>query len=288
MRAILAFALTASSFTAGAVDSAAVAVLGEPQCGDQSMAVVRPLFAKSDGKWIPLNTKARADVFLPKTIRWTVSLNGKTIGALSSTDVGIVPEPAWTYPRDYWHLPMAGEAIPVFPNSAQSFAGWCEAPKHRPLVLSTTTHPSDPEHWKKAPSSIKRTALLVPAFRNSLKRAPLCFKPEKPTSYTLRAKDLRIVTRIVAQDGRELVELRLAKDIFECASELGYPLGNRWFVIGSTTRFLGADLELIDIADYDKDGRSEYIFWYSGYNRDGYSIFSADFEQRTDFLWNYH
>ena len=242
----------------------------------------------NQGKWVALNTKDQADAFLPKKVRWTITLNGHDIGVLSSTDSGIVPDPAWTYPRDYWHLPEPGAVLPDVLNIAKAFAGWCDPPQHRPLVLATTVHFSDPEHWKQAPTSYKRIEFLFSAFKDTLEGATLCFDPDNPKPYRLMAKDLRVVTRMISRDGRQLVALKLAKNSFECGSELGEVMSPRWFAVGKTIRYLGSDLSLIDIADYDHDGESELMFWYSGYNRDGYTLFSKRLQQRTDFTWNYH
>lgn len=288
MRATLAILLIVSASTARADNQVLLALLGEPQCRDGAGVVVRPLFAMTQGKWVALNTKAHADAFLPKTVHWTITLNGHDIGVLSSTDSGIVPEPAWTYPRDYWHLPEPGTVLPDVLNTAKAFTGWCDPPQHRPIVLATTVHLSDPEYWKQAPSPFKRIKLLFSSFRDTLEGATLCVDSNNPKPYRLRAKDLRVVTRMIARDGRQLIALKLARDSFECGSELGEVMGARWFVVGKTVRYLGSDLSLIDISDYDHDGKSELLFWYSGYNRDGYALYSKRFQQRTDFTWNYH
>jgi hypothetical protein len=64
-----------------------------------------------------------------------------------------------------------------------------------------------------------------------------------------------------------------------------------WFMVhpdGQAPVFLGNGLWLVDAGDYDRDGQSELIFWFSGYNRDGYVLFAGDSGRRVDYLWNYH
>ncbi len=61
-----------------------------------------------------------------------------------------------------------------------------------------------------------------------------------------------------------------------------------WFLIGDAIQFLGVNLSLVDVGDYDADGTAEVLFWYSGYNSDGYSLFYDGLQKRVDYLWNYH
>lgn len=46
--------------------------------------------------------------------------------------------------------------------------------------------------------------------------------------------------------------------------------------------------ELIAMRDFDGDGRTELVFWYSGYVRDGYVLFSGSFSKMSTFTWGYH
>ena len=42
------------------------------------------------------------------------------------------------------------------------------------------------------------------------------------------------------------------------------------------------------MGDDDGDGSSEIMFWYSGYNEDGYTLFYRGFTRHASFRWNYH
>lgn len=67
-----------------------------------------------------------------------------------------------------------------------------------------------------------------------------------------------------------------------------------WFYItNSSIKFLETGMNLIDIADLDHDGRSEFIFMYSDpenvdQNSNGYILFYNDFKQSARFLWSNH
>jgi hypothetical protein len=51
---------------------------------------------------------------------------------------------------------------------------------------------------------------------------------------------------------------------------------------------LGSELSLVDAGDYDADGESELLFWYSGYNQDGYTLLFDGLRKQVSYRWKYH
>lgn len=272
-----------------AIEPVLLAALEEPQCKEEAGRVVRPLFARDAQQWVPLDNKESAAAFLPKTVRWTATLDNKNVGFVLSIGTRNVPTPAWIYPRDYWHVVAQGQALPAVKNSSGDYAGWCASPKNRPLALTSSTGIADPEGWSSLTTSAKDIRALMPSFRSSLKGAPLCIKSEgKAKPYRFRAGDVRVITHLAARSGMQLIALQLGSKAFECNSELGEVMGTKWFAVDGGVRYVGSDLSLLNATDYDGDGKTEFLFWYSGYNRDGYVLFSERFRQRTEFTWSYH
>jgi hypothetical protein len=86
-----------------------------------------------------------------------------------------------------------------------------------------------------------------------------------------------------------LVALGLDAKLNGCDGPPGDRWARHWFlVVGDRVQHLNSSMTLVDAGDYDSDGRSEVVFWYSGYNKDGYVLFSGGFEKRTEHLWSYH
>ena len=160
------------------------------------------------------------------------------------------------------------------------------------LTLNFSTSPNfqDPEQWKPASVPMVDRQKLLLAFREATKQARLCeaSEHEKPRPYIYGVKDLQIAAAFKNALGRQLVSVTLRKKYIECGSERGWADSPQWFFLGETIRSIGNNLSLIDAGDYDKDGRSEVVFWYSGYNRDGYVLLYDNFTKRTDFVWTYH
>jgi len=69
-----------------------------------------------------------------------------------------------------------------------------------------------------------------------------------------------------------------------------YGGGNLYFIIypNETIKFLRSNTELIDIADYDNDGKLEYLFFASWFNNYGYYLYYNDFTKICSNGWNYH
>ena len=284
---LLLAALVAS---ASALSTPVVGVLEDPQCKDGAPRAIRPLFAKSQGAWEPLTSEEVARPLLQSNMTWSAVRGGKTLTNLRSGEVPRLSAPAWTYPRDYLLATGVGDALPEAPNKSKQFMGWCAAPVHNPVALVSPDSAADPDRWAPLQIETRVRETLYDGFRMSIGSKKLCYDEEDNVSepYNFAAKDLRILQSLGSQRGHTLVAVTLVEDYTECQSELGGASTPRWFLLDGKTTFLGEGLEFVDSGDYDGDGMSEVLFWYSGYNRDGYVLFSRAFKDRAEFLWSYH
>ena len=287
---LLALSLSFLCVPVFAAEPLNLGVLEEPQCKDGAPRAVRPLFAKKNTEWLALNSKEAAAGFGLDRIEWTAAFDGKNIGQFISTDPRKDISPEWTYPRDHLHVLESGKALPEIKNKLKAFSGWCDAPQYYPIVLVSEPNFQDPEKWKRAAASVADKKELFRAFKEATKNASLCqvSKNDKPKPYNYGQDDLQIMAAYRNTQNEQLVSVTLRKQYFACDSELGWPETPIWFLLNNTFRHIGNNLTLIDAGDYDKDGKSEVLFWYSGYNRDGYVLFYNDFKNKADFIWSYH
>ena len=77
--------------------------------------------------------------------------------------------------------------------------------------------------------------------------------------------------------------------------EMGPALGDLGRYIGLVARALKLpphaavyNMTYIDAGDFDANGTSEVLFWFSGYNNDGYVLFTDNLKHRVEFTWHYH
>ena len=266
-------------------------VLEEPQCKENAGKAVRVLFAKSDHRWIPLKDETTAQGYIHPKMAWVALLDGRKVGNVATLDPGLSPEYSWTYPRDRLLNLAPGQSLPHFPNKAKKFGGWCEAPHDRPIVLVSSGGITDPDRWKPGKPESIDVAPLLDWFKKQAGIAHICpNNPESLVPFNYSAKDIQVLRVYKDRSGRQLITMRLKprKDAEECENAFELAWDTQSFLLSKDVVYLGPGLELIDTGDYDNDGHSEALFWFSGEDLDGYVLFSDDFASKAEYLWNYH
>lgn len=266
-----------------------VGVLENPQCKPKPTRAVRVMFARTGTGWTPLTGESE-NAAAPFPTSWTVALDGRSVGTISTTDPGWKGQHTWSYPRDRL-LDLVGSA-PAAPNRKKRFDGWCEAPADRPLVVVSRPFFTDPAGWKRVGPSDDLRERVFPQFKARAGRQVNCPKdPETSVEFEYSARHLVLLAGYADKQGRRLVAVSLNPKLNGCDGPTEPAWWPNWYLLpadGGQPVFLGEGLELVDAGDYDHDGRSEVIFWYSGYNLDGYVLFADEFASRVEYLWGYH
>ena len=284
--ALLSFAIVGASLAASPIR---VAVLENPQCKPDHGRTIRVLFEDEGSTWRVLDSATAAMSAASRDDAWTIAFDGSSLGVVTSLPPTSTPDPPWTYPRDALNTAIPERPLPEIASPPGFFAGWCGEPEFRPLVLVSEPNVADPDYWKPFALSESILERVFPEFLAQLTEAEGCQSDDavagEPVVYG-RA-DMRPRRSYRDRHGRilaavQLDELRHGCDIADAEWTM------HWFLIQDTVQFLGKALTLVDAGDYDADGESEVIFWFSGYNRDGYTLFYDGLQRRVDFLWNYH
>ena len=289
IQSLLLLTVVLNALSAQAAAPVLVGVLEQPQCRRDVKTSVRVLFSKQEGQWVGLGSaKATRGIDISK-LTWTVTADGRSLGLVRTTDPGFDNSYAWTYPRDRLLEISDGQSIPRIANIDKRFSGWCDEPSDRPLVVVSEPNFRDPNGWRQFRSAPIYRQILFELFKANAGTALNCRSAEDSGEvFNYGIDDLTLHEAYQDHLGRKLISVSLKQDLNKCDGPPDKAWWKHWFFVDKTTRYVGSELELVDVGDYDADGISELIFWHSGYNEDGYTMYYDEFRKRVDYYWNYH
>jgi hypothetical protein len=156
-------------------------------------------------------------------------------------------------------------------------------------VLVTPANFRDPDKWTAFSPAASVRDRLFREFKKVAGSADRCPKdPEKSIPFAYTAANVVVDAAYRDRAGRVLIALQLDARLNSCDGLPGDEWSAHWFLLDNGIHVLGVSLELVDAGDYDADGKSEVLFWSSGYNEDGYVLFYDGFARHEDFFWSYH
>jgi len=249
-----------------------------PFAGFRRVSQVRCAFRSDASGWVACPEYPDAD-----RCQWTAVRAGKKIGEVLSE----IPESPSGYPADVGlHIAVGMKGDLESTSRTSEFGGFPGYRVRPPIVLVRMPCFGDKDGWTRIQGNVPVGDDLFRCIKASVDRAFIC-DGDTPSTYT--ASDLGIGRRLRTADGRELVEV-----VF-----LAYPLYPNWCYRDASgawrflppikeERGLNGGMHLVDLGDYDNDGKTETLFWLDGYNRNGYRIFWADFRKHATFTWSYH
>lgn len=285
-----------------------IGILEERPSGDWGSPlqnVVRVGFVKAGSEWVALHCKSPEDTSsvacraiarpeAPST--WTVYYRGKVMGTVKST--------FWVMP-DLAHegtLAIAPGHVPAVGAPSKDFAGWMGADVHRPLIAVNSVVPPFASRWNKDTPHPELVAEAWPAFRSVVSAVDVCAKDSGIVSHhTLRPSDVKPMTGWRSTSGELLLHFGVDPHLqANCEIEDNQDVwlfrgldgdfrvlpGQVWSEDEATS--FTPSLELMDEGDFDGDGGEEVVFFFSGYNFDGYVLYHDNFRKAVRFGWRYH
>jgi hypothetical protein len=275
-----------------AAEPVMLGVLEEPQCAKDKAVRARIMFSHTAHGWDALDTPEAAVGAQIVKRDWTIALDGKQRGQLTLEDPTVNPLAATNefYSRDKLFAPVG--RVPLFANPKKAFGGWCDAPRRRPIVLVSPPNFADPAGWKRFVPGISEKKQLLAPLHTVTDGVTQCGR-DGFTHHLFRfqAKDVKIYEGYRSNNGDLLIPIGLDRARNGCYAEAepGEEWESQWFSIhDGVSRFVGRGMELVDAADYDGDGKTEFLFWSSGYDNDGYRLMFDGFAKTAEYLWSYH
>jgi len=262
---------------------------------DKLPAAARILFANNGNGWTVLDSPSTYTSHVEKQMTWTLAFDGRRLGEIKTIDDVKSPYPATCTSCFSKAKIVRLENESLFPklkNKEERFANWMFLPKYRPIVLNTQPYYADPEKWSLIKPNKHILTSIFPELKKLIKDPYHCNgEPNWDATRINLTIDGTSLFRLYGNNGGAMiVSAGLAqKHLNDCdgpSDKSNYPI---WFYIkGDKIKLIGYELDLLDAGDYDNDGEVEFIFHYSGYNRDGYILFESEFSGRFDYIWNYH
>ena len=308
------YAALAVAVLAGIMANAAAAapliigILEERPSGDWGSSpqnVVRVGFMKAGSEWAALRCKDPEEAFsavcralaLPEApVTWTVYYRGNVLGTVKSTS-WIIPDVSYE-----GALATAPGRVPAVGTPSKDFAGWTNMNAHRPLIAINSAVPPFTSRWEKDEPRPELLAAAWPVFQSVVSTVDVCAKDSDAVSiHTLRQEDVKPMPGWRSRSGELL--LRLGVDPSLQANCEMWSSPDLWLFRdpGGDLRVLpdqvwnehegtnfNPSLEPLDAGDFDGDGGEEAIFFFSGYNFDGYILYYDSFRKSVRFGWSYH
>lgn len=227
----------------------------------------KPLFEYKDREWHPLTTRESIKHLNTSAANWTMVLEGKSLGELKLEDSPSNQNIKYdcTFSRKYHYKIVNLKDVPFITNKP-SVSRWSTISKNRPLILTTKSNPN-PQHdgWV---SFIPPDSYITTIW-------PMIQQEFADKEY----QDKDLIIKQAYHDKHDAVLIQVGRE-----SEKFH-----WFYIaGKVVKHIGTQLLLLDTGDFDCDKKSEFMFTYQGYNKDGYVLFDPDFNKPVKYLWTYH
>lgn len=253
--------------------------------------VIRPLFEKKGDEW-------KTSTFHPEELKWIIAFDGRNFGSVksrsntkkSSLDIDT-------------HVPMPqhGQALTIGKPS-EDFSGWQSTLFNRPLVLVSKGNFKDPDEWKPFQPKKDQIRMFISTFRIEYPKVLNCNEKEEPLPDHWPYKDSDIMISKVYRSNKADMLVGMSLKGGKCGINEG-PFQQQLFLFRSDKSATHLTLKskkrqslkddlwsliLVDAGDYDGDGKSEVVFFLSGYNEDGYAMFYDSFQKSVMWTWSYH
>jgi hypothetical protein len=244
---------------------------------------VRVLFYEENGQWKAFPTDFNTEKELsqavrsfPEAVTWTICFDGRALGTLASKT-----PPRYSQYADIGVQQITSKgSVPTVGQPSSLFSGWPGGRTYRPLVLNSRPYCGDSGKWR--PEKPEQDE--ISAIKDYLGKT-FQVSASKLSKATIK------VNKSYGSQGRgvKLISLDIARaEVIPVEGENDQNTGAWFYVKGREVRYLGSNMLLVDIGDYDQDGHEEALFKIQRYNNDGYTLHFDGFKQKVEFSWSYH
>ncbi len=260
-----------------------VGVLEHYQSGENKGPVVRVAFYEEDGKWKAFPTEfdtekqlSQAVQSFPAAVTWTVCFDSRSLGSLASKT-----------PPSYRHYADVGVqqitstgSVPTVGRPGTLFSGWPGGQTYRPLVLNSRPHCADLGRWRPEKPQADEITTIKAYLRKTFAVSASKWSKARIKINKSYGSQIR---------GERLISLDIVGvEVIPGGDDDDQNTGAWFYLKGGEVRYIGSNMLLVDVGDYDEDGHEEAVFKIQRYNNDGYMLHYDGFKQKVEFSWTYH
>ena len=260
-----------------------IGVLEHYQSGENKGLSVRVAFYVEDGQWKAFPTDfdteqqlSQAVRSFPEAVTWTICFDGRALGSLASKT-----PPGYSRYADIGVQQITSKgSVPTIGRPNTLFSGWPGGQTYRPLILNSRPYCNDSGEWRpERPQEGEITSIkayLGKTFQVSAsKLSKARIKVNKSYQSHIR--------------GEKLISLDIAGiEVIPGDGDDDQNTGAWFYLQEGEVRYIGSNMLLIDVGDYNQDGHEEAVFKIQRYNNDGYTLHYDGFKQKVQFSWSYH
>jgi hypothetical protein len=260
----------------------------------ESKEYARLLFKKVGNQWIPISDDDALLIKQKVSDKYAVFLNGKSTGTIQiNKDVSVNEKAVFLFERL--------DGVSKIRINKNTFESWSSEIDYRPLVITPAGHDINSCPLLKDELTKDERRAIIKVFRNKISIINTCRSEVDTTPIRIeyRDKDVEIKRQYKFHDN-VIIMAELNRDLSRCDGLLPAYWSTFWYVKLSNNDFQlffpnfdvrsedAAFIELVDIGDYDADGKYDALFWYSKNNEDGYILYYQNFQKFVTYGWHYH
>jgi len=274
-------------------------------------AYVRILFNYSHNEWQTIcrnsdmtdKIEEKMDSISPQ--RWSVVYRNEILGQVKSSNPAKISPRAWSFSSLNLYEIESVRDTPRVGKMDKYFSGWSYRPVYHPLVVIPVGTALMPAFWDSIMLSETELQGLKRQYRaivGDTLRICSFDKPESDSLIYYAYSDTDIIVNysyLLQKQKMKLVSLQLNPKLNHCDGPPAEAWSTYWFCIDSMRNAYQIGqyhsklkeyelLKLIDMGDFNNDGKVEALFWRERYNEDGYILFFDNFKKSVSCSWHYH
>lgn len=270
----------------------ALGVVQELNTDDGVSTGLRMLFRRTETGWTPIcpggswthdcqPLEANGDV---QWHVWGKNEPAKLVLASGDVKSGLDYSMGW--------LRIASGSPKLVGEPTQEFAGWLGGKVHKPIVVTSGADRGRAHLWRPMAPEPGDVAAIWQVFRRSIPKVETCATSGQ-NMRPVRPSDVQIARKMLGRSGVILVHAIVSPTLYQSCD--GPPAVRRdlWVVEEPLheARALPGQIEEISLTplafgDFG-DGESAALFWFSGYDKDGFILFNDGFSHFTRTFWTY-